>query len=67
MKKIILIPIAAIIILTSCEKEIEIDMPAYTPSIVVEGFIANGMAPIIFLIIPPTIEMCGAVFLLPHQ
>lgn len=35
--------------LSSCEKEIEIDMPAYTPSLVVEGFIVNDMAPVILL------------------
>ena len=49
MKKIIFSIIAIAITLASCEKEVEIDMPAYTPSVVVEGFIVNDMAPIVFL------------------
>lgn len=49
MKKILLLEIISVIILSSCEKDIEIDMPAYTPSVVVEGFIANEMAPVVIL------------------
>jgi hypothetical protein len=49
MKKIIFSIIAIAITLASCEKEVEIDMPAYTPSVVVEGFIVNDMAPVVFL------------------
>lgn len=48
--KNILIPImTTIVILSSCEKEIDIDMPAFTPSVVVEGFIVNNMAPVVIL------------------
>ena len=49
MKNIILSAIVIVTILSSCEKEIDIDMPAYTPSVVVEGFIVNGMAPVVIL------------------
>lgn len=49
MKNIILAITAAVLILTSCEKEINIDMPAYTPSVVIEGFIVNNMAPVVIL------------------
>ncbi|HAZ04819.1 MAG TPA: hypothetical protein DCY97_22025, partial [Marinilabiliales bacterium] len=49
MKKTIISAVVAISILTSCEKEIEIDMPAFTPSVVVEGFIVNDMAPVVIL------------------
>lgn len=49
MKKIIILAITSITILTACEKEIDIDMPNYTPSIVIEGFIANGRAPLVII------------------
>lgn len=49
MKKILVATIAALCILTSCEREIDIDMPAFTPSVVVEGFIVNDMAPVVIL------------------
>ncbi|MFA6403099.1 MAG: DUF4249 domain-containing protein [Salinivirgaceae bacterium] len=49
MKKTIISAIIAISFLTACEKEIDIDMPASTPSVVVEGFIVNDMAPIVIL------------------
>jgi hypothetical protein len=49
MKNKILSAIAAIAIFSSCEKDINMDMPAYTPSVVVEGFIVNDMAPVVVL------------------
>jgi hypothetical protein len=49
MKNIILGIIGVIPILTSCEKEIDLDMPAFTPSVVIEGFIVNDMAPVVIL------------------
>lgn len=49
MKNRILIAIALIAIFSSCEKEITMDMPAFTPSVVVEGFIVNQMAPVVIL------------------
>lgn len=49
MKNKILSALVTTIIFASCEKEVEIDMPKYTPSVVVEGFIANDMAPMVFL------------------
>jgi hypothetical protein len=49
MKKIIyiFIVIASISVLNSCDKNVDIDMPAYTPSVVIEGFIVNGMPPLV--------------------
>jgi hypothetical protein len=49
MKNTIYTAFAALIILSSCEKDLNIDMPPFTPSVVVEGFIANDMAPIVIL------------------
>ena len=49
MKNRLLAAIALIAILSSCEEEITMDMPAFTPSVVVEGFIANSMAPVVIL------------------
>lgn len=49
MKNKILSAIAVIIVLASCEKEIDIDMPDYTPSVVVEGSIVTYMAPVVAL------------------
>jgi hypothetical protein len=49
MKNILISAIVAIIILSACEKEINMDMPDYTPSVVVEGFIVNNMAPVVIL------------------
>lgn len=49
MKSLIIPMILVILLFTSCEKEIDIDMPDYTPSVVIEGFIVNGMNPVIAL------------------
>lgn len=49
MKNIIFATLSLAYILTSCEKEIDIDMPSYTPSVVIEGFIVNDMAPVVIL------------------
>ena len=49
MKNIIISAIVAIVILSSCEKEINIDMPPFTPSVVIEGFIVNNTAPIVIV------------------
>lgn len=49
MKKILLAALATLFALTACEKEIDIDMPAFTPSVVAEGFIVNDMAPVVVL------------------
>ncbi|NOU45668.1 MAG: DUF4249 domain-containing protein [Bacteroidales bacterium] len=49
MKNILLAALATLFILCSCEKEIDLNMPAFTPSVVVEGFIVNDMAPIVIL------------------
>ncbi len=49
MKNIIIAAITLLVILSSCEKEIDLDMPDYTPSVVVEGFIINNRAPVVIL------------------
>jgi hypothetical protein len=51
MKNILesLLVLTAITFFSSCEKEIDLDMPVYTPSIVIEGFITNNMAPVVIL------------------
>lgn len=49
MKTIHIIIIAAIGMLWACEKEIDIDMPDYESSLVIEGFIINGMQPVVTL------------------
>lgn len=48
-KQIIFIVLTCIILFASCEKDIDIDMPQFEPSVVVEGYIVNGMNPIIVL------------------
>jgi hypothetical protein len=49
IKSVIIPAILGLMLFTSCEKEIDIDMPAYTPSVVIEGFIVNGMNPVVAL------------------
>ena len=45
----IIIVISAFIFLCACEKDVDIEMPGYTPSVVIEGFIANEENPVIVL------------------
>ena len=49
MRKFLLIPITAIILLSSCEKEITVDLPYTDPQLVVNGTIEPGRAPIVVL------------------
>jgi hypothetical protein len=49
MRNILFAVLSLAVFLTSCEKEMNIDMPAYTPSVVIEGFIVNDMAPVVIL------------------
>lgn len=45
----LLLSVAAIFFLSSCEKEITVDLPEYEPKIVIEGFIEQGQPPIVFI------------------
>lgn len=49
MKNILLSAVTILLMVSACEKDTEIDMPAYTPSVVAEGFIVNNMAPVVIL------------------
>ncbi|WP_306643624.1 DUF4249 family protein [Sanyastnella coralliicola] len=46
---LVLFSLATLFFLASCEKEIEVDLPAATPRMVVEGSIEQGQPPIVFL------------------
>jgi hypothetical protein len=47
--KIFTLILVAITFFTSCEKEIQIDLPAYEPKLVVEGYIEQGGYPFVML------------------
>lgn len=49
MYKIIISSIILLVLFASCEKEIDIDMPEHTPSVVIEGYIINDMQPVVVL------------------
>lgn len=45
----LLLLLACALVLVSCEKEIEVDLPITEPKLVVEGVIENGLPPIVIL------------------
>ena len=49
MKKLLILIFALGFVFSSCQKEIELDIPEYTPKLVVEGWIENGQYPIVLL------------------
>jgi hypothetical protein len=49
MKKIIFISFIFLLLLSSCEKDIDITMPDFTPSVMVEGMIFSDRSPIVIL------------------
>jgi hypothetical protein len=49
MKKIIITGIFLMLLFSSCEKDIDLVMPEFTPSVVIEGMIFNNRPPIVIL------------------
>ncbi|MCK9612046.1 MAG: DUF4249 domain-containing protein [Bacteroidales bacterium] len=47
--KYIFFSMSLLLLLTSCEKEITLDLPVVEPKIVIEGYIENGMAPSVII------------------
>src|SRR5688500_16738105 len=69
MKRLPLLSIALAMVLTSCEKEIEVDLPETEPRVVVEGYIESGAPPVVLLTRtqpyspPPSIASIAASFI----
>jgi hypothetical protein len=49
MKNLVFISIIFVILFSSCEKDIDLVMPEYTPSVMIEGMIMNDRSPIVLL------------------
>lgn len=49
MRKITIISLLSLVVIFSCRKQIDIELPEYSPKLVVEGIIETGQIPVIIL------------------
>ncbi len=49
MKKYLVLSIAIVAMMSSCEKNIDLDLPAIDQKVVVEGYVENGLPPYVIL------------------